>query len=195
MTDDEAYGGGEVTIWDAGTYDLEKWREGREVIVTLHGEKHGTHRYALIHTGGRDGDDNNWLLHLMKDDAPAAKPRRKVIGGTSRKNNKPTAPMLATLGTETALGDEDDWAFEMKWDGIRAIATVEGGQVRYVSRNGIDLTVSYPELEELADAIDSDASGTLGLQNVEPFVQPPFARDTHTRTIPKGMVTTVPQQR
>jgi bifunctional non-homologous end joining protein LigD len=55
--------------------------------------------------------------------------------------------MLATLGTESSLGDEDDWAFEMKWDGIRAIATVEDGQVRYVSRNGIDLTVSYPELD------------------------------------------------
>lgn len=151
------YGAGEVTIWDAGTYELEKWREGKEVIVTLHGEKHGSHRYALIHTGGRDADDNNWLLHLMKDGVPAAKPRRKVIGGTSRKSDKTIAPMLATLGSEATLAGEDDWAFEMKWDGIRAIATVEGGQVRYVSRNGTDLTVSYPELGELADAIDADA--------------------------------------
>ncbi|MHA6694347.1 ATP-dependent DNA ligase [Homoserinimonas sp. A520] len=150
------YGGGEVTIWDAGTYELEKWREGKEVIVTLHGEKHGSHRYALIHTGGRDGDDNNWLLHLMKDDAPASKPRRKVIGA-ARRGPKAISPMLATLGTEASLGDEDGWAFEMKWDGIRAIAVVEDGQVRYISRNGIDLTVSYPELAELADAIQSDA--------------------------------------
>ncbi len=31
------YGAGEVTIWDSGTYELEKWRDD-EVIVTLHGE-------------------------------------------------------------------------------------------------------------------------------------------------------------
>ncbi|HEU4807748.1 MAG TPA: non-homologous end-joining DNA ligase, partial [Homoserinimonas sp.] len=150
------YGAGEVTIWDAGTYELEKWREGKEVIVTLHGEKHGSHRYALIHTGGGDGGENNWLLHLMKDDAPAARSRRKVIGGT-HKNAKAIAPMLATLGTEASLGDEEDWAFEMKWDGIRAIATVQDGQARYVSRNGIDLTAGYPELTELVDAVKTDA--------------------------------------
>jgi bifunctional non-homologous end joining protein LigD len=150
------YGAGEVSIWDAGTYELEKWREGKEVIATLHGEKHGTHRYALIHTGGRDGGENNWLLHLMKEDKQPAKSRRKVIGG-SRRNTEAISPMLATLGTESSLSDEEDWAFEMKWDGIRAIATVEDGQVRYVSRNGIDLTVSYPELAELADAVQADA--------------------------------------
>ena len=62
------YGGGKVEIWDAGTYELEKWREGKEVIAVLHGEKHGTHRYALIHTGGRDDKaENNWLIHLMKE--------------------------------------------------------------------------------------------------------------------------------
>ncbi|MEX1078940.1 MAG: ATP-dependent DNA ligase [Homoserinimonas sp.] len=149
------YGAGEVTIWDAGTYELEKWREGKEVIVTLHGEKHGSHRYALIHTGSRDGDENNWLLHLMKDGNPATKSRRKVIGGAKRSAER-IAPMLATLGTEASLGDEDDWAFEMKWDGIRAIAIVEDGQPRYLSRNGIDLSASYPELAELADAVQTD---------------------------------------
>ena len=32
------YGGGKVTIWDSGTYRLHKWREGKEVIVTLFGQ-------------------------------------------------------------------------------------------------------------------------------------------------------------
>lgn len=84
------YGAGEVTIWDKGTYDLEKWRDGKEVIATLHGEKHGSHRYALIQTGGREGNENNWLIHLMKsvDEQPVrtarADSRRKVIGGRVR---------------------------------------------------------------------------------------------------------------
>ena len=62
------YGGGHVDIWDAGTYELEKWRDGEEVIATLHGEKHGKHKYALIHTGGDGKAENNWLIHLMKAD-------------------------------------------------------------------------------------------------------------------------------
>ncbi len=158
------YGAGEVTIWDRGTYELEKWRDGKEVIATLHGEKHGSHRYALIQTGGRDGAENNWLIHLMKpvDEQPVrhakADSRRKVIGGTSqtRDRNAP-APMLATLGTEGELGDTGQWAFEMKWDGIRAIAQVSHGQVRLTSRNGVDVTSRYPELADLAQAVNGDA--------------------------------------
>ncbi|MCU1533573.1 MAG: ATP-dependent ligase [Glaciihabitans sp.] len=76
------YGGGHVEIWDAGTYELEKWREGKEVIVTLHGERHGAHRYALIHTGGTGsaataGEENNWLIHLMQADASHDAAKRK----------------------------------------------------------------------------------------------------------------------
>ena len=64
------YGAGEVTIWDSGTYDLEKWRDGKEVIVVLHGEQRGSRRIALIHTGhgGGSKQDQNWLIHRMKDD-------------------------------------------------------------------------------------------------------------------------------
>ena len=35
------YGGGSVAIWDSGTYELHKWRDGKEVIVTLHGQSNG----------------------------------------------------------------------------------------------------------------------------------------------------------
>jgi bifunctional non-homologous end joining protein LigD len=159
------YGAGEVTIWDSGTYELEKWRDGKEVIATLHGEKHGTHRYALIHTGGRDGNENSWLIHLMKstDEQPArhskADSRRKVIGGTRerRASTKLPSPMLATLGTAGELGDSTQWAFEMKWDGVRVIARVAGGEVQLSSRNGIDVTATYPELAQLADTVTGDA--------------------------------------
>ena len=57
------YGGGDMFIWDAGTYETEKWRDD-EVIVVLHGEQ-AQGRYALIQTGG-----TNWLLHRMKDQSP-----------------------------------------------------------------------------------------------------------------------------
>ena len=52
----DEYGGGEVTIWDAGTTEIEKWREGAEVIAVCHGRKDGglggvPRRFALVRTG------------------------------------------------------------------------------------------------------------------------------------------------
>ncbi len=145
------YGGGEVSIWDSGTFELEKWREGKEVIATLHGITHGSHRYALIHTGGAGRAENNWLIHLMADSSSAEKPRQ-----SGRRQVAAIRPMLATLGAPGQLSTDDEWAFEMKWDGIRAIASVTGGVVALASRNGMDLTPTYPELGELAAAVDSD---------------------------------------
>ncbi|KZM35249.1 ATP-dependent DNA ligase [Oerskovia enterophila] len=172
------YGGGEVTIWDAGTYELEKWRDDEEVIVTLHGEQHGTRRLALIHTGGHQersssgsagrAEENNWLIHLMapRDEARPtghARPRSRASGQRpSETDDEPVGvalprPMLATAGTVetlTAEGDPDDWAYEMKWDGFRVIAQVTGAaddaSVRLVSRSGKDMTLTYPELQDLA---------------------------------------------
>jgi len=156
------YGAGEVTIWDSGSYELEKWRDGEEVIAVLHGEKHGTHRYALIHSGGEGRAENNWLIHLMKDqpgadaaagrsgaDTDAARPGRS----RDRAAHSTPSPMLATLGSAASIDDEDEWAFEMKWDGIRAIASVRDGEVTLSSRNGVDITVAYPELAALADRV------------------------------------------
>src|ERR687889_333247 len=46
------YGGGQMGIWDAGTYELHKWQE-REVIVTLHGRRVDG-KYVLFKTGGKN---------------------------------------------------------------------------------------------------------------------------------------------
>ena len=56
-------------------------------------------------------------------------------------------PMLATLVDEPF--NNDDWLFEIKWDGYRAIAFLEGDRLRLVSRNQNDLTKAYPELQEI----------------------------------------------
>ena len=164
------YGAGEVTIWDAGTYELEKWRDGEEVIVVLHGEKHGTHRYALIHSGGEGRAENNWLIHLMKEQPGAdPAPRSKKTGAAttaaapSRAPSPTPSPMLATLGSVASIDDEDEWAFEMKWDGIRAIAVVRDGEVRLSSRNGVDITVAYPEFQALADRVVPKGGGSDGV--------------------------------
>ena len=146
------YGAGSVTIWDFGTYQLEKWREGSEIIATLHGQESGglgdARRFALIHTGGKGGTgENQWLIHLMKDQAPVdwragAGSNRETKGVSTR---VPKA-MLATLSDVGALIDEDEWAFEMKWDGIRALVRCTGGTATLFTRNGNDVTATYPEL-------------------------------------------------
>ena len=61
-------------------------------------------------------------------------------------------PMLATLAQTPPLAD--DWSYEIKWDGIRALVAVEAGAVIVTSRLGNDLTGRYPELAGLAAAID-----------------------------------------
>ena len=135
------YGAGTVSIWDSGTYEAAKWVEGREVIATLTGSPNGglggvPRTFALIHTGHGE-DEQNWLIHLMADE-PRPAVELPVI-----------EPMLATPGSRADVTG-DDWVFEVKWDGYRAVASVSGGGARFRSRGGIDLTGGYPEYIELA---------------------------------------------
>src|SRR3954452_25236873 len=57
-------------------------------------------------------------------------------------------PMLATRGTRVPTGPE--WLHEVKWDGMRVLASVTDGRLRLLSRNENDVTVSFPELAALA---------------------------------------------
>jgi bifunctional non-homologous end joining protein LigD len=59
-------------------------------------------------------------------------------------------PMLATLG-EHPFSDPN-WLFEIKWDGVRALARIEDGASTWRSRNGADITKRYPELAFLPQA-------------------------------------------
>lgn len=56
-------------------------------------------------------------------------------------------PMLATSAAKAF--NDPGWLFEIKWDGYRAVAFLEGGRVRLVSRNQNDLTAQFPELQSL----------------------------------------------
>jgi len=62
-------------------------------------------------------------------------------------------PMLATSVDEPF--DGPDWFFEIKWDGYRAVAFIDNGKVRLVSRNQNDLTPRYPELKDLPQFVQA----------------------------------------
>lgn len=149
------YGAGTVSIWDHGYYECDKWVAGKEVIATLTGAEDGglggTRKFALIRTGperdapGPHGSEQaQWLIHLMDKRAAAQAPPR---GHTAAPAAPDFAPMLASAGTTADLTDID-WQFELKWDGIRALIVGDARTIRLISRNGNDMTASYPELTD-----------------------------------------------
>ena len=90
------YGGGEVTIWDWGTYELEKWQDGKEVTVILHGQPdgglEGVKEFALFNTekhGPNKDPAKNWMIHLKDsspNDSPSAKTSRSETTEPDRKS-------------------------------------------------------------------------------------------------------------
>jgi bifunctional non-homologous end joining protein LigD len=127
------YGGGTMSLWDTGTYETIKFDE-HEVMVTFHGAR-VQGKYVLFRTR-----DNQWMIHRMD---PPADPARTAPP-------KDLKPMLATLASRPPTGG--GWAWELKWDGIRALGYVDGGRITLVTRNGNDVTRRYPELRKLGEA-------------------------------------------
>jgi bifunctional non-homologous end joining protein LigD len=127
------YGAGTMEIWDRGTYEVEKEEPGK-LVVHLHGERVDG-RYALFRTRG-----DNWMIHRMDPPAFDREPMPERI-----------QPMLATLSTLPA--DDAGWGYEIKWDGVRAIAYCEGGRVRIESRNLREITAQYPEVRKLGEQL------------------------------------------
>ncbi|HEX6222667.1 MAG TPA: non-homologous end-joining DNA ligase [Acidimicrobiia bacterium] len=140
------YGGGEVRIFDHGTYEMVDRSEDR-ITFRLRGDRLAG-IWHLVHTGPRDGKDQ-WLAIMSEDLRPDGD------------QPPPADPMLATLASDAF--DDPEWVFEPKWDGIRAIA-VCGQETRLVSRNQKDITVAYPELRRLHNqvvALDAMLDGEI----------------------------------
>jgi bifunctional non-homologous end joining protein LigD len=159
------YGAGTVEIWDKGTYTadqdtngnamstLRKGLQSGSLKFTLHGKKlKGS--FALVRM--KDGKEKNWLLIKHRDEfatngkeSGAKKEQTPVTSVRSprakeRKFKDYIKPMLATLTDEPF--DNPDWIFEVKWDGYRAIAEINKGDVKFYSRNGLSFVELYPEV-------------------------------------------------
>jgi bifunctional non-homologous end joining protein LigD len=65
-------------------------------------------------------------------------------------------PMLATLIDKPF--DDDEWLYEIKWDGYRAITFLDHSSLRMVSRNQNDLTAAYPELHVLREYLKAETA-------------------------------------
>ncbi|MDM4722683.1 DNA polymerase ligase N-terminal domain-containing protein [Micromonospora sp. WMMA1363] len=131
------YGGGRMTIHDRGTYRCEKWRDD-EVIVTLDGER-TRGRYVLFAAGGRDGRD--WMLRRTDPPPDGWESMPELV-----------RPMHPTRARKLP-GDPEAWGYELRWDGVRAVAYVSGGRLRLLSSTDEEITGRYPWLRALAEAL------------------------------------------
>jgi bifunctional non-homologous end joining protein LigD len=108
------YGGGTVDIWDHGTYELLHERRDGTLTVILHGERLEG-EWALV-PSKLDGKEKNWLI-VRASKMHALGPARAY------------QPMRGRRAKRIPSGAE--WAFEIAWDGVRALAPVEGAKGRF----------------------------------------------------------------
>ncbi|HKG18428.1 MAG TPA: DNA ligase D, partial [Candidatus Limnocylindrales bacterium] len=195
------YGGGDVIVWDWGTWQPEpETPDGRQAVedgelkFTLQGEKIRG-RFTIVRTSGRgargredDGGGEQWLLIHKRDDdavdawdaeahpksvktgrtndevkedrdaiwishAPAALAEIDLSGAKAAKLPPFIPPMAATL-TDKGFRD-DEWLFEIKWDGYRIEAVVQDGTARIFTRNGNDGETYFPKLLRNASWIEA----------------------------------------
>ena len=133
------YGAGTMEIWDTGTYETHKF-EAKKVEVTFHGERLSG-RYGLFPIGRNaqgQGNENDWMIHRMDPPAPVGE------GDERAPMPERIVPMLADAGRLPV--DEVRYSFEVKWDGVRAIAYCRPGRIRLESRNLNEITDAYPEV-------------------------------------------------
>jgi bifunctional non-homologous end joining protein LigD len=140
---------------------------GSFVLVKLKQSEKGNEWLMIKHKDATE--DSSWnidehdgsaltgrTLDEIKEELP---PKRRPIPiqpaelQGARKGAVPSRvePMLATLADRPF--SDPNWLFEIKWDGVRALARIENGVMVLRSRNSIDITKRYPELASLPDAL------------------------------------------
>ena len=135
------YGAGWMRIWDAGTYEIEEW-EPRKLVVVLHGGR-VDNRFALFQAGK---EAKNWLIHRMDPPPDGWEPLPDD-----------TEPMRAAVGKRIPR-NEEEWAYEIQWRGLRVLAYSEPGRLRLGSAEHGDVTAQFPEVRRLNRQLSSNAA-------------------------------------
>ncbi|MBN9417643.1 MAG: DNA ligase D [Candidatus Eremiobacteraeota bacterium] len=159
------YGAGQMDLWDLGTFrcpDFEQQYRKGDLKLVFHGTR-VRGEFALVRTS----QDNQWLwikkpdefvdkgwdpeqLSLNLERPPLWWDRHSVpAGALATPFPRWLEPMLAQPGEAFS---SPDFAFEMKWDGFRALAFRQEGELRLLSRKGNSLLRSMPELAILNTA-------------------------------------------
>jgi bifunctional non-homologous end joining protein LigD len=182
------YGGGEVIVWDEGTYTPEGNLDAHAQLAKgdfkfqLRGEKlRGSFVLVRLKT---QKSKNEWLLIKHRDSFAdptwdAEQHAESVITGRTlediadgrpgpgqrrlKEASEITGAVEAAMpqmpkGVPVTLAQlqerpfsDPNWVFEIKWDGVRAVAQIENGKTTLWARSGRDITLEYPEFKNLAD--------------------------------------------
>jgi bifunctional non-homologous end joining protein LigD len=157
------YGAGTVLVWDLGTWSpltdvpVSKQLERGDFKFSLQGRKL-VGQFGLIRMKSRSKQEE-WLLIKKRDgnestewrieDYPQSVLAREPFPEIVR-------PMLAQGVKDAPTGA--GWMFEIKWDGVRAVAHVANGGVVLRSRKGEDITKQYPELGEIPKHLQAESA-------------------------------------
>lgn len=177
------YGGGTVMLWDTGTWEPlgsaeDGLRDGKLAFI-LHGERLRG-KWALVRMRPRAKEKNeNWLLIKEKDERANTHPdlleqaETSVVSGRAMQDiaagdavweSRPKStrlppfakPMLATLWDTAPAGE--DWIFEIKYDGYRALIAADGSAVKIYTRSGLDWTARFPNIAQAVAALNLPAT-------------------------------------
>src|SRR5690606_14021476 len=118
------YGAGEMWIYALGKYQITK--EKKDGFYFKLNSKEMTGEYRMHKT-----KEKEFLLERVDE------PQIDWL-------NRFVEPMLSE--TRDTPPDSDDYIFELKWDGIRALISYEEGKIKMHTRNQIDITAQFPEL-------------------------------------------------
>ena len=200
------YGGGTVMLWDEGTWDpnidVEKGLKDGTLKFALNGRRLKG-KWALIRMKSKEGEmKNNWLLLKEKD---------KYVKENEGISEFCTSIRTGRTMTEIEKGEEDkltrnpfdkvdvqlaklvstipkgeNWFYELKYDGYRIVAFIEGNRVRLITRNNNNYTNRFGSIaSSLADwaagramvldgeMVVTDASGKTDFQALQNYMKNP----------------------
>ncbi|SHN51503.1 DNA ligase D [Desulfitobacterium chlororespirans] len=166
------YGGGVVMLWDEGFWepyvDVDGGlREGMLKFVLKGRRLKG--KWALVRMKGKAGEKkDNWLLLKEKDDyvqtadgisqfTTSIRTGRTMTEIEEGEEEKFTRNPFSSTEVQLAklvrhLPEGEDWLYELKYDGYRIVAYLEGNRVRLMTRNGHDYTERFQDVaSSLAD--------------------------------------------
>lgn len=200
------YGGGVVMLWDEGYWepyiDVEQGLKKGELKFTLHG-KRLKGKWALIRIKAKEGDDrDNWLLLKERDNLVLSESGIKAFTTSIRtgrsmeeiergEDEKFIANPFSKVDVQLAklvrsIPKEEDWLYELKYDGYRMVAFVEANRVRLMTRNGHDYTHRFPSiassLTDLAagramvldgEVVITDETGKTDFQALQSYLKHP----------------------
>ena len=204
------YGGGTVMLWDEGYWEAQENAEEGLAEGSLKFVLNGIRlkgKWALIRMKAKAGDNkNNWLLIKEKDEYSktddgitsfstsirTGRTMAEIEEGTDEKfpENpfRRTNAQLARLVNTVPVGEE--WLYELKYDGYRILAYLEGNNVQLITRNGNDYTNRFQYIAASligwaagramildGEMVIMDASGKTNFQALQNYMKNPKSKD------------------